>query len=122
MGQVWSKADFDGVLGQGNEGGRGSCLAVTSQNPGPDGLWDTTDDVLEPMNTEPLNISTDASTSSTDTENPSDRVRGFYSYHPGGANFVLGDGSVQYLKETLDATTYRQLSSMNGGEVVTDFR
>ena len=56
MGQVWSKADFDGTSGNGNEGGRGSCLAVTAQNPGPDNLWDTADDVLELLNVEPLNI------------------------------------------------------------------
>jgi prepilin-type processing-associated H-X9-DG protein len=121
MGQVWSKADFDGVTGQGNQGGRGSCLAVTSQNPGSDGLWDTDDDVLEPLNNVPLNISTDASTTSTDVTNPLDRVRGYFSFHPGGANFVLGDGSVQFVDESINSSTYRKLSSMNGGEVVTDF-
>ena len=118
MGQVWSKADFDGVSGQGHEGGRGSCLAVTSQNPGPDGEWDTSDDSLEPMNSDPLNISTDASVTSTDVANPEDRVRGYYSFHPGGANFGFADGSIQFVRETIDATTYRHLSSMNGGEVV----
>ena len=121
MGQVWSKADFDGVTGQGNHGGRGSCLAVTSQNPGPDGLWDTADDVLEPMNTEPMNISSDASTGSTDLMNPDDRVRAFFSFHPGGANFCFADGSVHYLRETVNSTTYRYLGSMNGGEVIGEY-
>ena len=77
MGQVWSKADFDGVLGQGNEGGRGSCLAVTSQNPGNDGTWGTADDVLETLNTVPLNISSDQSLDESDQTNALDRVRGF---------------------------------------------
>ena len=81
-------------------------------------MWDTSDDVLEVMNSEPLNISSDISTTSTDTTNPNDRVRGYFSYHPGGANFVLGDGSVQFIRETINATTYRHLSSMKGGEVV----
>lgn len=121
MGQVWSKADFDGVSGEGNEGGRGSCLAATSQNPGPDGDWDTPDDILEPLNGKPLNISIDASPSAGDNQNPLDRVRGFYSFHPAGANFILGGGSVKFIKETIDATTYRQLSTMNGGEVVGDY-
>jgi prepilin-type processing-associated H-X9-DG protein len=117
MGQVWSKADFDGVLHQGNQGGRGSCLAVTAQNSGPDGQWDTGDDVLEPLNADPLNISTDASTSSSDIANPLDRVRGFYSYHPGGANFVRGDGSVSFITETIAARPYRSLSTISGGEI-----
>ncbi len=121
MGQVWSKADFDGVSGEGNEGGRGSCLAATSQNPGPDGMWDTPDDILEPLNSQPLSISMDASSSSTDLTNPLDRVRGYFSYHPGGANFVLGDASVQYIRESIDATTYRYLSTINGHEVIPDY-
>ena len=121
MGQVWSKADFDGTSGDGNQGGRGSCLAVTAQNPGPDNLWDTADDVLELLNSEPLNISIDASSSASDSTNPLDRVRGFYSYHPQGANFVFGDGSVQYLNETIDSRTYRHLSTINGGETISDY-
>lgn len=121
MGQVWSKADFDGVSGQGNQGGRGSCLAVTSQNPGTDGLWDTDDDVLEPLNKLPQSISSDASATSTDVTNPLDRVRGFFSFHPGGAHFALGDGSVRFVVESINSSTYRKLSSMNGGEVITDY-
>ena len=121
MGQVWSKADFDGNLGAGNEGGRGSCLAVTSQSPGPDGAWDTGDDILEPLNANPLSISNDMSTGPNDLENSLDRVRGYFSYHPQGANFVLGDGSVTYLNETIDPQTYRQLSTMAGGEVNNPF-
>jgi hypothetical protein len=41
MGQVWSKADFDGSGRGAFQGGRGSVLAVTAQNPGPDGIFDT---------------------------------------------------------------------------------
>jgi len=35
---------------------------------------------------------------------------GFYSRHPGGAQFVFVDGSVHFLSETLDLTTYRRLA------------
>ena len=122
MGQVWSKADFDGTTGNGNDGGRGSILAVTAQNPGADGVWDTPDDVVSPMNVEPLEISIDESgNSSTDTQNPLDRVRNFYSFHPAGANFAFGDGSIQYLTETIDVATYRHLSTMAGREVVAPY-
>ncbi len=42
----------------------------------------------------------------------------FGSEHPGGANFLLGDGSVRYVSETVDGTTYRAYASRNGKETV----
>ena len=43
------------------------------------------------------------------------------SMHPGGANFGLGDGSVRFIKDTVDMNTYRALASRNGGEVLGDY-
>ena len=54
---------------------------------------------------------------------------GFRSQHPGGANFLLADGSCRFLKDTIDLGNpnyappinkgvYRQLSTRNGGEVI----
>ena len=40
------------------------------------------------------------------------------SFHPGGANFVFGDGSVRFIKETIDMPTYWSLGTKAGGEVV----
>ena len=40
------------------------------------------------------------------------------SYHVGGTNYLLGDGSVRFLSETLDLTAYRNLATCNGGELV----
>jgi prepilin-type N-terminal cleavage/methylation domain-containing protein/prepilin-type processing-associated H-X9-DG protein len=40
------------------------------------------------------------------------------SWHPGGAQFLMGDGSVQFLSENMDMATYRALSTRNGGEAV----
>jgi len=42
----------------------------------------------------------------------------FGSRHPGGAQFVLGDGSVQFLNETINFTTYENLAMIADGEVV----
>jgi prepilin-type N-terminal cleavage/methylation domain-containing protein/prepilin-type processing-associated H-X9-DG protein len=40
------------------------------------------------------------------------------SYHPGGANVVLADGSVRFLRETLPFDTREALATMSGGETV----
>lgn len=45
----------------------------------------------------------------------------FGSEHPGGANFLLGDGSVRFISETIDLATYRALSTRKGGEILGDF-
>jgi prepilin-type N-terminal cleavage/methylation domain-containing protein len=44
---------------------------------------------------------------------------GFRSFHPGGANFLVGDGSVKFLKETIDLVTFQALGTRNHNEVVT---
>jgi prepilin-type N-terminal cleavage/methylation domain-containing protein/prepilin-type processing-associated H-X9-DG protein len=43
---------------------------------------------------------------------------GFKSQHPGGANFLFGDGSCHFLKASLNAMTYAALGSRAGGEVI----
>lgn len=43
----------------------------------------------------------------------------FGSDHPGGANFVLGDGSVRFLAETLDYLTLCRLAYIHDGEQAT---
>ena len=42
----------------------------------------------------------------------------FGSNHPGGANFLLADGSVHFLNETIDFSLYGDLGTIAGGEVV----
>ncbi len=116
MGQVWSKASFDGLNETGHQGGHGSVLAVTAQNPGPDGIYETSDDVLAPLNHTPIDVSIDA-TAGADCQDSQDRVRGFYSFHSGGSNFLLGDGSVLLVDEGISAPIYRAQSTIAGNEI-----
>ena len=41
---------------------------------------------------------------------------GFKSRHTGGANFVLGDGSVRFIPSTIDMRTYQYLGCRNDGQ------
>jgi len=43
------------------------------------------------------------------------------SRHPGGVPSVLCDGSVHFVTDSIDALTWKSLSSMAGGEVLDDF-
>jgi prepilin-type N-terminal cleavage/methylation domain-containing protein/prepilin-type processing-associated H-X9-DG protein len=40
------------------------------------------------------------------------------SYHPGGCNFLMTDGSVKFIKDSISQMTYMNLGTRNGGEVV----
>lgn len=40
------------------------------------------------------------------------------SYHPGGAQAVMGDGGVRFLSDTVDTQIHRAIHSASGGEVV----
>ena len=48
-------------------------------------------------------------------------VGGFGSAHPGrGANFAFGDGSVRFLKQTIERSVYRRLGHRADGEPIDD--
>ena len=47
------------------------------------------------------------------------RTCGYKSLHPGGANFVMGDGSVHFFSESIDYRLFNGLGTRAGGEVVT---
>jgi prepilin-type processing-associated H-X9-DG protein len=41
---------------------------------------------------------------------------GFGSWHPEGANFLLGDGSVHFLRDDMSFTIFQAMCTINGGE------
>ena len=47
-----------------------------------------------------------------------DPVGGFSSNHPGGANFLFGDGAVRFVKRTINPAIYRNLANRADGEMI----
>jgi prepilin-type N-terminal cleavage/methylation domain-containing protein/prepilin-type processing-associated H-X9-DG protein len=45
-------------------------------------------------------------------------MHGASSQHPGGVNVLLGDGSVKFVKDSVNIGTWQALGSRNGGEII----
>ncbi len=45
-------------------------------------------------------------------------VKGLFGHHPGGTSFGLADGSVKFVKETINLDVLKALLTRNGGEVI----
>jgi prepilin-type processing-associated H-X9-DG protein len=54
----------------------------------------------------------------TDGNVPAARIGGFSSYHPGGTNFLFGDGSVRFLSERIHPDIYRSLAHRADGNLI----
>jgi prepilin-type N-terminal cleavage/methylation domain-containing protein/prepilin-type processing-associated H-X9-DG protein len=44
--------------------------------------------------------------------------QGLFSFHPGGINVLFGDGSVRFLKESINVVVLRGVTSLKAGEVI----
>ncbi|MFO1092287.1 MAG: H-X9-DG-CTERM domain-containing protein [Planctomycetaceae bacterium] len=45
----------------------------------------------------------------------------FWSWHEGGSQFLLGDGSVRFIGYSINQATYQALGTRAGGEIIGDF-
>ena len=108
MEQAWGATGFSDR----NHPWYASVLAVTAQF----GIAPNFND--EPLNRSPGTPTIFGVDSSGMNNSGNDFVSGFRSAHTGGANFVLCDGSVRFIRQSTDPATYRALSTMSGGEVI----
>jgi len=49
---------------------------------------------------------------------PEAHVEDYWSRHPGGVNFVFGDGSVRFIKNSINPSPWQALATRGGGEVI----
>jgi prepilin-type processing-associated H-X9-DG protein len=108
MEQCWGATGFGDV----GHPWYASVLAVTAQF----GMAPNVND--EPINRSPGTPSIYGADRSGSNQTGRDFVSGFRSVHSGGAHFVLCDGSVRFVREGIDPTAYRGLSTYAAGEVI----
>jgi prepilin-type N-terminal cleavage/methylation domain-containing protein/prepilin-type processing-associated H-X9-DG protein len=106
------------------------CTLVTAPSGlpgGGHGRWANGNSFYEGMTTalppnmkSPCGTFADADMSSTDEDDggPTYASVTSRSYHPGGVNALFGDGSVHFLKNSINPATYHALGSIGGGEIV----
>jgi prepilin-type N-terminal cleavage/methylation domain-containing protein/prepilin-type processing-associated H-X9-DG protein len=63
----------------------------------------------------------DACVAALDPADPAPCKYGWASYHPGGINFLFGDGHVLSIKPSINMTVFQMLATIAAGEVVPDF-
>jgi prepilin-type processing-associated H-X9-DG protein len=109
--QQWLNTCTAAVKTQGERSGQttslGECWAIGLQSY-------TLGDVLLPPNPKYANCSVNAAGASVDGP-------GMYtlsSFHPGGANVVMADGSVKFLKDSTNLMTVWALGSRDQGEII----
>jgi prepilin-type processing-associated H-X9-DG protein/prepilin-type N-terminal cleavage/methylation domain-containing protein len=99
---TWVARSIDGWLGKTSlvEGG-------TDQfNPSPEECWTQ---IMGPVGLED-GLRT--------INNPEAHVEDYWSRHPGGANMLFGDGSVHFLKASINPIPWRALATRSFGEVI----
>jgi prepilin-type N-terminal cleavage/methylation domain-containing protein/prepilin-type processing-associated H-X9-DG protein len=99
---TWVARSIDGWLGKTSpiEGG------TDTFNPSPEECWTQ---IMGPAGLEGGNRT---------INDPNAHVEDYWSMHPGGANMLFADGSVHFLKSSINPISWRALATRAGGEVV----
>ena len=99
---TWTARSIDGWLG------KTSIMAGGTDkfNPSPEECWTQ---VLGPAGLEDGNRT---------LNDPEAHVEDYWSRHPGGVNFLFADGSVHFLKDSINPATWRALATRAGAEVI----
>ena len=66
----------------------------------------------------PSNEGTAYATTTNSAGNNAGNNDELFSFHPGGVNVLLGDGSVKFIKDSVSMKTLRGLVTLKGGEVL----
>ena len=66
----------------------------------------------------PTNEGTTWPTTSATAGNQAGQNEEPFAYHPGGINALFGDGSVRFVKETVNLAAFRGILTLSGGEVL----
>jgi prepilin-type N-terminal cleavage/methylation domain-containing protein/prepilin-type processing-associated H-X9-DG protein len=76
-------------------------------------------DITAPEQTSPINVTNGFLLNGyPDSKYNTDPTGQIYGFHTGGVNVLFGDGSVRFVKATINFTTLQALITRNGGEVV----
>ena len=51
-------------------------------------------------------------------DDPEAHLEDYWSMHPGGINFLFADGSVHFLKASINVLAWRGLATRNMGEII----
>ena len=86
-----------------------------------DSFYDGFTTALAPNTKAPVGtpaVDSDMSSQDEDDGGPTYAAVNSRSYHPGGVNALFGDGSVKFIKNSIQWTTWRALGSIGSGEVL----
>lgn len=90
---------------------------IEADNDNSENLWTQASRHLSSMRSTVNPINTKPGTGITTSPYPPQKMNGaFGSRHPVGAQFLFGDGHVQYIKDSIDLNTYKAMSTRAGGE------